>query len=166
MEPVSALMRWTPLSFGKHMGKSIPQVMFADPGWFFYLYQKGAFDAWYSTESNAVYHRSRSIKVPQPVDTGDERKIVEHIFLWGTFRRVQLVPESEPQHHGAGTVVRKRVIDMSMPWSMNGGYDKLGGQLMISGLKGIIFGDPSYKMTKKRCEEFFNDHDNFDFSVS
>ena len=38
--------------------------------------------------------------------------------------------------------------------------------MMISDLKGIIFGDPSYKMTKKRCEEFFNDHDNFDFSVS
>ena len=54
----------------------------------------------------------------------------------------------------------------SMPWSMNGGYDKLGGQLMISGLKSIIFGDPSYKMTEKRCEEFFSNHDNFDLSVS
>ncbi len=55
---------------------------------------------------------------------------------------------------------------MSMPWSMNSGYDKLGGQLMISGLKSIIFGDPSYKMTEKRCEEFFSNHENFDLTVS
>lgn len=34
-------MSWTALEFGRHTGRSLPQVMFADPDWFFWAVEAG-----------------------------------------------------------------------------------------------------------------------------
>ena len=41
-------MNWTPLNFGKYEGKTLPQVMFKDPDWFFNGYEKGYFKNGYA----------------------------------------------------------------------------------------------------------------------
>ena len=41
------------------------------------------------------------------------------------------------------------------------GYYKIGYQNLLVAIKRIVFGDAKYKMTKKRCEEFFDNDDNF-----
>jgi hypothetical protein len=33
-------MRWSVMSFGKHKGKTFPQIILQDPDWFFYMLPK------------------------------------------------------------------------------------------------------------------------------
>ncbi len=40
-------------------------------------------------------------------------------------------------------------------------YDKLSYRLFLKDLKFYLFGSSSYKMTKKRCEAFFDDDQPF-----
>ena len=52
------------------------------------------------------------------------------------------------------------VIDMLFPRSLKA-YDKLGYKNMIKGIKALYFGNTSYKMTRRKCEEFFENDNNF-----
>ncbi len=36
-------MPWTELPFGKHKGKTLPQVVFSDPDWFYWAVEKNIF---------------------------------------------------------------------------------------------------------------------------
>ena len=57
---------WSTLNFGKHSGKSLPQVLFADPDWFFWAVEKGVFGdrALLKKESELLRRRARNIKIP------------------------------------------------------------------------------------------------------
>ncbi|MGA2223235.1 MAG: hypothetical protein ABSH41_02185 [Syntrophobacteraceae bacterium] len=41
-------------------------------------------------------------------------------------------------------------------------YDKSGYKIFLRQMKSILFGKPDVRMTKQRCEEFFDNDDNFD----
>jgi hypothetical protein len=56
--------------------------------------------------------------------------------------------------------VHKRSKDLSFPRSQKS-YDKKGNWEFIWEVKKILFGDPEYRMTKRRCEEFFEEKGNF-----
>jgi hypothetical protein len=51
-------------------------------------------------------------------------------------------------------------IDFYVPRSYNP-YDKTGYKNFVSTLKAILFGNPSRRMNRRACENFFNDDDNF-----
>jgi hypothetical protein len=38
-------MAWSTLNFGKHAGKTLPQIVFADPDWFFWAIETNVFKA-------------------------------------------------------------------------------------------------------------------------
>jgi hypothetical protein len=40
-------------------------------------------------------------------------------------------------------------------------YDKLGGKLLVSDLKHLVFGSKRFVMTRQRAEAFFDDPGNF-----
>lgn len=42
------------------------------------------------------------------------------------------------------------------------GYDNTGGRFLVEAIKHEFFGDKSYRMTKKRLQDFWNEPDNFD----
>jgi hypothetical protein len=152
-------MKWTPLDFGKHEGKTIPQVLFKDPDWFYWaLVSKRIFDQWteYKDQAYEAYRRSRNIRIPIP------NKKVEYVFdgVSGKFADLKLVDENVPRHVGTSITYRKDKIDMFAVRESKY-YDKLGNELMLSAIKQILFGDNKYRMTKKRCEDFFNDDNNF-----
>jgi hypothetical protein len=52
------------------------------------------------------------------------------------------------------------VIDFYKPRSC-AGHDKLGYKNFVVALKAILFENPSRRMIKRVCEEFFNDDGNF-----
>ena len=60
-------MVWSELEFGRHAGKTLPQVMFSDPDWFFWAYESGAFngDPLLKKESEEIHAKSTAIQVPQ-----------------------------------------------------------------------------------------------------
>ena len=151
-------MLWTPLKTEKHREKTLPQVVFIDPDWFFHLHKKNWFEFNHYYEAEELYQRATSIRIPQ-ADAGEKREI-EYVFLYEKFDHMKLVPESIPYHWGSSRTSRNDIIDLSVPFS-HSRYDKRAGKIIISNLKHVVFGNKSHKMTKERCEEFFNDESNF-----
>jgi len=78
-----------------------------------------------------------------------------------TFGQITLIPKLPPEmSHQRGMIVRD-VIDMRVP-RMLADYDKSGYKIFLRQIKSILFGKPDVRMPKKRCEEFFDNDDNFD----
>ena len=76
------------------------------------------------------------------------------------FSNFEIIPRSRPQHEGGSETFRKDVIDLKTPREI-ASYDKRGCRSMIRSLKYHYFGDAGCRMTKKRCEEFFENDSNF-----
>lgn len=150
-------MSWTILSFGKHEGKTLPQILFNDPDWFYWAYEndvlKGKIP---DSEVQGIYEKSRNIKIPQK----DHQ--AEFVFdgFRGVFADMKLVPSDRPKHVGTSQTQRLDKIDMAQI-RFTKQYDKLGYDLLIPILKEILLGDSKLRMTKKRAEDFFNDSSNF-----
>jgi hypothetical protein len=153
-------MKWTPLNFGKHKGKTLPQVMFEDADWFFDGYEKGYFKNRLPFEAIEIYRRARSIRVPQQ---NGQRMLIEYIIhkpngKFGTMHLIKAAP-------GLQHLYVSPVIDFYIPRAL-ANYDKLGYQNFLFALKGILFNDHSRYMSKATCEEFFNDDGNFDLEYA
>lgn len=153
-------MPWTPLDFGKYEGKTLPQILFADPDWFFWAWEQGIFGkkgpSW-KAEAGDVYRKATHIRIKQ---LGPERLVAEYTSEASASKigEVEIVPESQSLHQRS---FRSDVLDMSVPRRFKG-YDKRGGSIFIKRLKEILFGKKSARMTKSRCESFFDDPGNFD----
>jgi hypothetical protein len=147
-------MNWTTIGFGKHKGKTLPQVMFKDPDWFFYLYQKGAFKGALAREADDIICKARRVKVP--TRNGQQMFVKYIIHHKGKFGTMELVPSG--QTYGLSNV--SEVIDFAVPWQM-ARYDKLGYKNFLSAFKAIVFGNASCRMSKKACAVFFDDDRNF-----
>jgi hypothetical protein len=153
-------MPWTPLTFGKHSGKSLPQILLHDPDWFFYLWDKGAFEApsRFSREAAIIHAKATSIR---PTPAGAETPEVEYNFAPdGGCVGFDLVPASRGRHQGSTRTERGLCIDLSVP-HRHRNYDKIGGRLFLRSLKACLFGSSQVRMTRERCEGFFDDADNF-----
>jgi hypothetical protein len=72
-----------------------------------------------------------------------------------------VITTSERESTGSTITYRRDVIDFKIVREQ-AGYDKMGYRLFIKKVKSILFGKSSHKMTKQRCEAFFNNDDNFD----
>jgi hypothetical protein len=140
---------WTPLDFGKHAGKTLPQVLFTDPDWFFWAYKEDAFDAQstdISDEVERIYRRATAIRPPY---IEGKSQFVEHLTdPDGVFAGIQLAP--------AGASLGDTTLNMRFPRSLKK-YDKRGYKVLLSDVRHIWFGDPSYRMNRRRAEAFFND---------
>ena len=152
-------MEWTKLKFSKYIGKTLPEVMFKDPDWFYYSYKEGRFWGKMKYEAEEIYRKSRSINIPQ---NGSTRLVAEYAFHPddGSFVGLEIVTENTPRHTGDTLTSRFDFIDMMVPHN-NRNYDKLGNKLLIQKMKYYLFGNNSYRMTKAKCEAFFSDSNNF-----
>jgi hypothetical protein len=141
------VMSWTKLNFSKkHKGKTLPQVMFKDPDWFFWACKKKVFKnkGALQIEADDILDKCQSIKIPH---NKSNKFVIEYTF------------SHQELHHDS---FREDVIDFSVPYGSKK-YDKLGFRIFLHKAKYILFGNSKYKMTKKRCEEFFSNKDNFKY---
>lgn len=152
-------MGWTKVNFGKYGGKTLPQIVLKDPDWFFWAISKDVFKGSLQIEAKEVNRKARSILIPKN-DSGDME--VEYVLHPSTkkFSGLEIVPESQALHEGSSFATRKKVVDMGFARDF-ASYDKLGGGILIDEIKRHIFGDVNYRLTKKRCEDFFSDDSNF-----
>jgi len=152
-------LRWTPVDFGKHKGRRLLGIMFRDPDWFVHVRKKGALNArsGYYDEAEELFAKSTSIRVLQ---TGTLTMVVDHNFHHGTSIGFDLVPVDRPPHQGSTQTMRSEWIDMRGPHNA-ANHDKAGNRLFLRSLKCYYFGDPSARVTRERCEAFFNDDSNF-----
>jgi len=154
-------MSWSVVNFGKYKGKTLPQIVFSDPDWFFWAYENNVFKGKGSVESEAmeVYKNARSIRIPNNAAGNLEAEYVIHPSV-GKFAGMDIVQTTQPVHQGSSPAFRRKVIDLGISRDI-GEYDKLGGKTLIAAAKSALFGSRSARMTQKRCEDFFDDPSNF-----
>jgi hypothetical protein len=152
-------MTWTTLTFGKHKGKTLPQVIWTDPDWFFWFYDQGKSYGPLKKEAEAIYARARNIRIPRK--DGKEWVIDYHTdprtgkFGAMTFINKETIPDSPFTGF-------TDYIDFYVPKALAGGnMDKTGYTVFLRDVKAFLFGNSSAHMTKQRCDGFFNDSRNF-----
>jgi len=156
-------MAWTELWFGKHKGKTLPQLAFADPDYLFWALEEGVFDGKGALEREAeiVGERAQRISLPPSPDGGP--RVVEYLIHRPTkkFGLCDVVPADRELHVGSSPAFRGDCFDLSVPRQI-ARYDKSGCKTMVKSVKSYLFGSSKARMTKKRCEDFFDDEANFD----
>jgi hypothetical protein len=152
-------MVWSTLAFGKHKGKTLPQIVFADPDWFFWAIEDNVFKGPLRREAERIDRRARAIRIPNNTAGNLEAEYLVHAPT-GKFGNMEIVPASRPLHQGSSPAFRKDVIDLSVPRNI-APYDKLGCRTLVSSAKRVLFGSTSTRMTKERCEMFFDNPANF-----
>jgi hypothetical protein len=141
--------KWTTLRFGKHAGKSLPQVVLSDPDWFFWAIKEDIFWGPLANEARELAHKACHIKIPKP----DPRRwrVAYLIEADGLFRGFEIVPMD-----GTDTCSHGSYLDLSFPRRLRS-YDKLGYKLMLKHFRSYF----GWRLTRANCEAFFNADGNF-----
>jgi hypothetical protein len=153
-------MPWSVVTFGEHKGKTLPQLIFSDPDWFFWAMAKGESFYWGKLKQEAaeIDRRARRIRIPNNKTGIFRAEYIVHAPT-GKFGSMQIVPADQPAHEGSSPTFRMTVIDLSVPRKI-APYDKLGCKNLISSVKCLFFGGS--KTTQKLCETFFDKLENFE----
>jgi hypothetical protein len=145
-------MSWSAISFGKYKGNTLPEVILIDLDWFYWalpkLYGKIA------DEAQDLARKARVIKIPNP----KRRKLeVEYRYERNDrFRGFTFVKASSAQYSRWST----RLPHLDLSRCLRRRYDKRGGRILLRDFRVHYFGEHK-RLTKKRCEKFFSDRNNF-----
>lgn len=152
---------WTVLNFGKYQGKTLPQIVLTDPDWFFWAVERQIFNrsAQLKSEANEIRRKATRINVPQPKGLKSKVEYTIHPQA-GKLADVSVVPANRPPHDGSSPTYISDVFDLSMARQI-APYDKLGGTVIVRALKYHVFGKEHARLTRARCESFFDDDSNF-----
>lgn len=151
-------MEYSELNFGKHKGRTLPQVIISDPAWFFWAYNENILkERGYSREADDVCKKARNIKIPK--DQPENFKAVYIRHFTGGFGGIQIVPKDQYIIKNFKTTVGH--IDLMKAWVSLNGKDRTGMDILKMSLKEILFQDIKVILTRKKCDEFFETDDNF-----
>jgi hypothetical protein len=148
---------WLIINFGKHEGKSLPQILLCDPDWFFWAVENGVFKKRLNLlfEAKRLTVMAKHIKIPRP---DPEKWYIRYVITrdgkFLTFEIVETVEYVDPD------VILHDHLDLSFPRLLKT-YDKLGYKLFLRAFRYYFLGSERAPLTKKRCEEFFEDRSNF-----
>jgi hypothetical protein len=152
---VSRQKLWIPMPFGKHEGLTLPQILFTDPDYFFWL--KGVLKGALASEINELAQKARRIRIPREPA---EAFMIEYRFeREGQFVRFSIVQRDKERYPESHIIHRATHLDFSYLRNRKQ-YDKRGYVRFLRGLRKEFFGNKSARVTKDRCEGFFDD-DNF-----
>ncbi|WP_205479523.1 hypothetical protein [Sphingomonas arenae] len=153
-------MTWTKIPFGKHAGKTLPQVAFGDPDYIYWALEEDIFKGRsIAAELTEVGRKGKRIKIP--ADGASSKKVRYYIDrVLNKLANVEVIDADQGAHVGSSGTRDSAFFDLSMPRKI-ATYDKTGGKFVVSAVKYYVFGKKSARMTKERCEEFFDDPTNF-----
>ena len=77
------------------------------------------------------------------------------------FSHLWLVPRGAPYPDGSNLILRRPVIDLSVPRQHGGPYDKKGYHRLLQDLRFLFFGKSNAKLTCQRCAAFYDDPSHF-----
>lgn len=164
-------MAWTELNFGQYKGLTLPQVLFLDPDWFFWVYNEGRHQerGKLTYEFEAMYQKARNVKIPRR-DTKDleVRYYIDPEPAGGKpergFSSMDICRRGRISYFEdkEDVFVTRDVIDFRVPWELLK-KDKDGYNDFLKKVKMWLFGTRFLEidMTRKECEAFFENPDNF-----
>jgi hypothetical protein len=103
---------WSVVNFGKHHGKTLPQIVLQDPDWFFCAFQKRLFGTTgqLASEAMEIFVKARNIKIPK---TDSEDWCID--YLWDPyleFSQIRLIERTRADRWSE-IAFRKDCIDLS-----------------------------------------------------
>jgi len=154
-------MSWIKIYWNcEYQGLTLPQVLFKNPGWFFWMVREEKFEnkGQIAKEAEELNRKARRIRIPDK----EGKNLVADYYVQPSgemrFAIMEIVPEK--QEPTGGHCSRKKMIDLRIPFNIKS-YDKLGNSLLIKNVKGFLFQNSKLRMTRKRCEAFFDNDSNF-----
>jgi hypothetical protein len=71
---------WSPMPFSQYKGKTLPEIICINPGWFLWAIQTDVFQyGSIAREAKLMYRKIRSIRIPRK---RGEKCIVRHVYDW------------------------------------------------------------------------------------
>jgi hypothetical protein len=151
---------WSEITFGKYEAKTLPQVAFIDPSYIYWAAKSSSFgSAKLSKELADVARKGRRIKIPDN-DLMDKRVCYYVDRTSGKIANVEVVGTDQGPHVGSSGTLQTSYFDLSVPHKL-ASYDKTGGKFVIDAIKHHVFGNSKARLTKAKCEGFFDDVTNF-----
>ena len=144
-------MRWSALPFGKHKGKTFPQIILQDPDWFFYMLPK--FYGNLADEAESLAQKAQAIKIPK-----SNRGKWEVEYQYDCDQRFCGFTFVKANAWRSQWTDRLPYLDLRR--ALRRKYDKRAGRIMIGDFRSRYFGARK-RMTKERCQEFFSNDRNF-----
>lgn len=166
-------VQWQVIDFGKFKdkGRTLPQILFIDPDWFFYQYmlRDSFLKKRHKHDAEKLYYRAKNIKPPMG------KYIKYFIHNDGSSWSFSLIDKVEAKEKFSAWIGREIAfqdkecleatpftildrVDMSFPYKQKS-YDKLGNKLFIQSLKDCIL--QTKVLRKEKIEAFFSDEENF-----
>lgn len=144
------------LSFGGYCGMPLTQLLFVDPDYFFWAYEKGVLSRGaLCVHAPRLHARATRIRIGrEPLGT----LAAEYAISGGRLQGVSIVPASSFRDFNA---VRRSWLDLSFARSLHAGKDKAGAKLLVRAVKEVWFGDPSARMSQEKCRDFFAREEHF-----
>jgi hypothetical protein len=117
-------MRWATLTFGKHAGKTLPQIILSDADWVFWAVNKGVLKGRLNDQAAKLVERARAIKIPK---RNPKRWQVEYSYDddTGGFCGFQFVKADTPLPYRSPSIRRSPYLDLSCV-RRGKAYDKRG----------------------------------------
>jgi hypothetical protein len=153
-------IKWTIVKFGKFASKkmSLPQIVLTDPDWFWYMVQKKAFTGTLAQEAADIAKKAQKIRIPSK--NAKRWKVLNYLTPEGAFSHFEIVDAKAACARASPKTRVTDFIDLSLPHRLKP-YDKKGNKRLIKGFKYQLYGRTNVRLTKRRCEEFLADPDNF-----
>jgi hypothetical protein len=137
----------------------LPQIVFADPDWFFWAVEEDAFKGALRREAEDIARKAKRIRIPD-AEPG-EKKVRYYIDPnVGKLANVEVIEASRSPHVGSSATRESLFFDLSMARRISR-YDKTGGRFVVSAIKAHVLGGRTTRLTKERCEAFFEEPRNF-----
>jgi hypothetical protein len=142
---------WTKLNFGRHSGKTLPQVVLSDPNWFFWA--KNILYGQLANEAEVLERRARNIRIPKP---NPKKWAVEYRRdRDDRFLGIGIVKADSHVHR-----LFDRLPHLDLAYVRRGNvHDTRDCRRVIRDFRRLYF--DGLNLTKQRCEQFFEDEDNF-----
>jgi uncharacterized protein (DUF3820 family) len=146
---------WRPMPFGKYKDRTLPQVLFEEPDYLFWLLRKEFLKGALAMQAKELAKKAYRIRIPREPT---EAFVVDYFFnSEGQFSCFSIVPKDAYQ--SPRVVYRLKHIDFSII-QKHKEYAKGQYKKFLKAFRRVFFGDKSARMTKNRCEAFFSG-DNF-----
>jgi hypothetical protein len=149
-------MTWVTLNFGKHAGKTLPEIILPDADWVFWAVNKGVLKGRLANQAEELVQKARNVKIPK---RRPKRWQVEYTYEdRGGFCGFRFVEANSPWPSGSRSIRRLPYLDLLCVCHMP--FDKRGCRNLLRDFRHNYFGDNT-RLTKRRCQEFFSNNKNF-----
>jgi hypothetical protein len=145
-------MRWATLTFGKHTGKTIPEIILSDADWF----------CWAVNKADSMIRLQSLSKGPERSKSPNVIRNWQVEYSYddtGGFCGFQFVKADTPLPYRSRSIRRSPYLDLSYV-RRGKAYDKRGCRNLLRDFRHHFFGDNT-RLTKRRCQQFFSNKQNF-----